>query len=116
MPEGDRFLHALDGKAWAVSFATAGEVTMHAKRSGKPGAERALARITIGQILHLGCDAEVSRKWGELAASGVSRTQDGRVRHTNDLWTAAVALRYGLPLATNNRSDFEGIPGLRLLP
>lgn len=114
--EEARFRPVVDGKALAVSFATAGEVTMHVRRSPNPAAEKAVNRILLGQIVHLGCNQEVSRRWGELAASNASRTPDGRVRHSNDLWTAAVALRHDLPLATNNRKDFEGIPGLRLLP
>lgn len=88
---------------------------MHTRRSPNPDAEKALARIVLGQVVHVGADDEVSRRWGELAASS-SKNVAGRPRHSNDLWTAAVALRYGLPLATNNRVDFEGIPGLRLLP
>ena len=114
--EADRFRPVVDGKVWAVSFATAGEVTMHARRSSHPNAEKAVTRILLGQIVHLGCDQETSRRWGELAGSGASRTPEGRGRHSNDLWTAAVALRHGLPLVTNNRKDFEGIAGLRLLP
>lgn len=113
--EAAKFRPIIDGKALAVSFATAGEVTMHARRSSHPNAEKAVARILLDQIVHIGCDPEVSRRWGELAASGASRTPEGRVRHSNDLWTAAVALRHNLPLVTNNRKDFEGLSGLRLL-
>jgi predicted nucleic acid-binding protein len=32
-----------------------------------------------------------------------------------DAWIAATALELDAPLATNNRSDFERIPKLRLL-
>jgi predicted nucleic acid-binding protein len=40
----------------------------------------------------------------------------GETRADNDLWIAATAVHFDVPLATNNRRHFEGIPGLRLLP
>lgn len=113
--EAARFRPIVEGKSLAVSFAAAGEIVMLARRSPNAAAERAVAQIVLGRIIQIGYDDRVSQVWGELAATA-SRTPGGRVRHTNDLWTAAVALRHGLPLVTNNRTDFDGIPGLRLLP
>jgi predicted nucleic acid-binding protein len=39
----------------------------------------------------------------------------GRHVSVPDAWIAATALALGLPLATNNRRDFESIPDLYLL-
>lgn len=40
----------------------------------------------------------------------------GETRADNDLWIAATALHFDIPLATNNPRHFESVPGLRLLP
>ena len=46
--------------------------------------------------------------WSELAGAG-------RVLGSHDLWIAATALTYGLGLVTGNASDFDRVPGLRVL-
>jgi predicted nucleic acid-binding protein len=33
----------------------------------------------------------------------------------NDLWIAATAIRYSIPLLSNNRRHFEEVPGLVLI-
>jgi hypothetical protein len=53
--------------------------------------------------------------WGKLSAAGHVR---GRHRPQNDTWIAAVAIAYGLPLATLNLKDyvdFEADHGLRIV-
>jgi hypothetical protein len=57
----------------------------------------------------------VCDQWGTLSAAGHVR---GRHRPQNDTWIAAVALTYGLPLATLNLKayeDFEADHGLRIV-
>jgi predicted nucleic acid-binding protein len=34
---------------------------------------------------------------------------------TADAWIAATALLYDCPLLTNNRSDYLGVPGLKII-
>jgi tRNA(fMet)-specific endonuclease VapC len=39
----------------------------------------------------------------------------GHLIGTNDLWIAATAIVHGMPLVTNNREEFERVPGLVVL-
>jgi len=60
-------------------------------------------------------DESVASIWGQLSAAGMQR---GRPRPTNDMWIAACALTYDLPLATLNLKDYEDFRlnhGLRIL-
>ena len=49
---------------------------------------------------------EVTERWAQMAA-----VLEGRLkgRGVNDMWTAACALSYDLPIVTNNLSDFQTI-------
>ena len=40
----------------------------------------------------------------------------GNLIGAHDMWIAATALAYRMPLATNNRSEFERVPRLVVLP
>jgi len=50
--------------------------------------------------------------WAELRGDARRR---GRHVSAQDAWVAATALALDAPLATNNRRDYEHIPGLELL-
>jgi predicted nucleic acid-binding protein len=39
----------------------------------------------------------------------------GRRIEYADAWIAATALLYGVPLVSHNRSDYLGVPGLKLI-
>lgn len=59
-------------------------------------------------------DLDICRTYGRLA---LLKTDDGTARNlfANDRWIAACAIRHNLPLVSNNRRHFEGIPGLHLI-
>ncbi|GAA1796314.1 PIN domain-containing protein [Planosporangium flavigriseum] len=60
-------------------------------------------------------DEAVGTVWGRLSAAGIQR---GRPRPINDMWIAACAITYDLPLATLNLKDYEDFKahhGLRIL-
>lgn len=60
-------------------------------------------------------DVEICRTYGTLKASLKTDTGADRTIGPNDLWIAACAVRHSLTLVTNNRKDFSGIPGLRII-
>ncbi len=65
----------------------------------------------ISRLPQVDSDSEVARTWAKLVAV---RENAGRPIHPNDAWIAACCVASGLPLATFNRKDFEGIEGLEL--
>ena len=60
-------------------------------------------------------DVEVCKTFGFLKATLKNPDGTDRVMATSDLWIAACAKRHSLALVTNNRKDFEGIPGLNMI-
>ena len=57
-------------------------------------------------------DAPTVSAWATITAQ---RTRAGTPIGCADCWTAACAVRHGLPLVTHNSGDYEGIAGLALL-
>ena len=55
---------------------------------------------------------DLCRKWAEVM---VAAQAAGRRIECADAWIAATALLYGVPLATHNRNDYLGVPGLTLI-
>ena len=58
---------------------------------------------------------EVIAALGSAIISDQSR-RNGRPIQAADAWIAATAISLGIPLVTNNRSDFAGIGNLQMLP
>jgi predicted nucleic acid-binding protein len=58
---------------------------------------------------------EICKVYGDLKNKIKNPNGSHRVIGSNDLWIAACAVRHTLKLATNNRSDFENIPGLDII-
>jgi tRNA(fMet)-specific endonuclease VapC len=50
--------------------------------------------------------------WAEVTVAAQAR---GRRIECADAWIAATALRHGVPLVTHNRSDYAGVPGLKVI-
>ena len=99
-----------------VSFATVGEQYAGYLKQIMRGTWNAshLARLEeqlqiFATVPH---DVEVCRTYGTICAA-LMRKQ--RTAAPNDLWIAASAIRYSLPLVTNNRRHFAAISGLRII-
>jgi predicted nucleic acid-binding protein len=108
-------LNAISGYEPCISFVTYGEMTKWAEvRSWAPRNRSELHRW-LASVATIHSTELICEVWGMLAADGHLR---GRHRPQNDTWVAAVALAYGLPLATLNLKDYEDFAahhGLRLL-
>ncbi|XRQ02693.1 type II toxin-antitoxin system VapC family toxin [Actinomadura welshii] len=105
----------LIGREPLITFVTLGELTKWTEvRHWGPRSRQGLA-VWLSSIPVLPGDEAVAATWGRLSAAGVQR---GRPRPVNDMWVAACAITYDVPLATLNFKDFEDFAthhGLRLL-
>jgi tRNA(fMet)-specific endonuclease VapC len=114
-PEADKFATCLYGVRTMLAFPSVAEVTHGAhlarwgsrrmRRLEEAIASNVLLLPTMG-LLHL-C--------GQLRTKAVRRGHPlGHPLHANDLWITACAAFYGVPLLTNNRRHFEGMPGVEV--
>jgi tRNA(fMet)-specific endonuclease VapC len=87
-----------------------GELYFGARRSGHTA--RNLARLDefSASVAILPCDSATSRYYGEIKDHLRAK---GRPIPDNDIWIAAVALQYGLPLATRDE-HFKYLESLAL--
>ena len=106
----------LDGHTITLSFITVGEQYAGYLKQIKKGAwpEVRLQKLEAGlqAVAIVPYDIEVCRTFGDLKAT---MENSGRTVAPNDLWIAACAKRHSLSLITNNRKNFEGIPGLTVI-
>jgi predicted nucleic acid-binding protein len=98
-----------------ISYSTVGELYYWTERR-KWGAER-FGRVedAIRAAIIVRYDLEVCRTYARLKSALRNPTGSHKIIGDNDLWTAACAVRYGIPLVTHNRRHFEGIPGLNII-
>jgi tRNA(fMet)-specific endonuclease VapC len=87
-----------------------GELCYGARKSGRVAANLARLEEFAGSVVILPCDAATAWSYGRLKEDLRSK---GRPIPDNDIWIAALALQYGLPLATRD-VHFNGIDGLIL--
>lgn len=65
----------------------------------------------LQEVTVLDFDSACAEQFGKLQGNLMSQ---GLIVPTADLMIAAVALTHNLTLVTNNTSDFQNVPGLRL--
>lgn len=106
------YVDEIQGKLLAVSFATAGELMLNARKARHPEKVGTYWRERLRQTAIIYPDLEICQIWADITAHCHQR---GRPRTDNDLWIAACALRHDLPLVSHNRKDFVDIPGLILV-
>lgn len=102
----------LRGNVLALSFASTAELLLTARRATRPEQTLEYWRERLPYYVVLFPDLEMCDLWARITADCYRR---GRPRQDNDLWIAATALRYELPLVTHNRRDFEDIPSLTVI-
>ncbi len=108
-----RFSPSLTGRLLAVSFMTIAELDRWALQYhwGSVRLERLAAFLE--RFVVVLADRALCHTWAEVM-DGARR--QGRPIGTADAWIAATALAQGVPLVTNNRSDYAGVATLQLLP
>lgn len=113
-PRAEAYLRHVRGKTVAISFITVGELYFGAEKKGWGEARRAELDTRLRSVVIVPFDLDVCREYAKL---GTLRTADGSSRSmaANDRWIAACAIRHNLPLISNNRRHFDGIPGLQLI-
>jgi len=103
----------LTGKLLAVSFMTIAELDRWAlQRNWGPERKERMAAF-LERFLIVPADRALCRTWAEVAEQA---RRNGRPIQTADAWVAAAAIALGVPLVTNNRSDFAGVTDLAILP
>lgn len=114
-PRAVRYRPHVQGKTIAISFVTIGELYAGAIKRQWSGDRLADLEARIRAAVIVPYDLEVCRVYGRLRNELITPTGSDRVIGPNDLWIASCAIRHNIPLVTNNRKHFDGIPGLRLL-
>ena len=102
----------LIGREPLITFVTFGELAKWAEIRNWGQRRREELTSWLSRIAVLPGDEAVAATWGRLSAAAIRR---GRPRPVNDMWIAACCLTHGIPLATLNLKDYEGLqPAPRL--
>lgn len=100
-PQAESFAPLLLGKLPFISFVTVGEMYFGAEKAN--WGERRIANMEtiLRRYTVIPGTYEVAKQYGR-----VKRAFRGQVEE-NDMWIAATALAYELPVVTNNLTHFE---------
>ncbi|MEM9271691.1 MAG: type II toxin-antitoxin system VapC family toxin [Cyanobacteria bacterium P01_F01_bin.143] len=107
-----QYASIIQGHRLALSFMTVAELFQWAAVRNWGKERTANLEKSLTNYLIIPVDIEVCRIWGNLRAE---RQAIGRVISPQDAWIAATAIRYDLPLVTNNAKDFQNISDLQVL-
>ena len=102
----------LAGSTLMISFMTLAELDRWALKSNWGPARREWLRLYLEKFVLLPYSRRLCTLWAEVTVAAQSK---GRRIECADAWVAATALRYDVPLVTHNRSDYLGVPGLKLI-
>ncbi len=102
----------VEGRLLAITFVTVGEMYFGAEKKNWGEKKRSELEMTLRNYFVIPYDYEIARCYGRLV---VERQRSGRSIAPNDAWIAACVVRHGVPLATHNAKDFEGITSLNII-
>jgi len=98
----ERWLENHQFAGLAISWLGSGEFLRVATKAGLAGKEVNAFLQRFPVVL---ADSEICTRYAQLSADHLS---------SRDQWLAAVAMKLGVPLVTNNPALSENIPGLRI--
>lgn len=107
------FRHHLVGRSLGISFMTIAELEYWTVVRNWGDARRARLVAFIDQFTVVPVDIPLCYAWASVR---MQARRNGRPIEVADAWVAASAVRYKMPLLTNNRNDFLGVDDLILLP
>ena len=100
----------LSGKLAYISFQTVAELEQWAIRRGWGARKHAdLLAFLTSRFAVIESSPQLCRKWAEVREQVRNA---GRLIQPADAWIGATAALYGVPLMTNNASDYQGVAGL----
>ncbi len=111
-PIGKRYDPELAGRVALISFMTVAEVERWAIQYRWSEQRLHWLRLYLGRFTVVPSSPDLCRKWAEVM---VAAQAVGRRIECADAWIAATALLYDASLVTHNRSDYLGVPGLRVI-
>ena len=115
-PQADKFSALLGGVDTALAFPSVAELTHGAHRAGWGRARLDWLETEIARHGLLMPTDDLLRLCGVLRAVATRLGHPlGQQVHTNDLWIAACAVYYRLPLVTGNGRHFAGLPELEVV-
>lgn len=107
------YRYHLQGRSLGSSFMTIAELEYWALVRGWGDARRARLLEFLEDYTVIPADVPLCYVWASVR---LQARRNGRPIEIADAWVAASAVRYGMPLLTNNRNDFLGVDDLVLLP
>ena len=111
-PLGATYEAELAGSILLVSFMTLAELDRWAIQSRWGAARREWLRLYLQKFVVLPYSRKLCTLWADVTVAAQSR---GCRIECADAWIAATALRHDVPLVTHNRSDYLGVPDLKLI-
>lgn len=111
-PIAYQYLPDLADRTPLISFMTLAELDRWVLAARWGEARRKKLREYLEPFAILPYDRALCTKWAEITIAAQSR---GRRIDCADAWIAATALMCDAPLITHNRSDYLGVPDLKLI-
>jgi predicted nucleic acid-binding protein len=109
---GEIYRQRIEGRQLCVCFVTVGELLFGAYKNKWNTEKLEHLKERLRSVVIVPFDFAVCQTYAELKTKLQS---SGRSVADNDLWIAACAVRHSIALVSNNRTHFEGIPGLILI-
>ncbi len=102
-----RFLESHQAQKLHITFTIAGELA-----AGPRMSERSRWDEMVSPFEVLECTPEVAWRYGRLYRY---LKENGLLIDANDLWIAATALAFGMPVVTRDERHFARVPGLNVI-